>query len=137
MNGEISTKCLYISVNNNSNFKNFQILSIYTIWDGLSQKTISLYCPFKLYRICFSACRGPWRSWCEFRCGSTASSRQSINQANLSPFCFTTNLIYRKKIWWKLESFTAYRYSRIWIQRSRLSKFYITTTGKALYTGFS
>ncbi len=24
-----------------------QILSNYTIWDDLSQKTISLYCPFK------------------------------------------------------------------------------------------
>jgi hypothetical protein len=30
------------------NFKNFQIPSVYTIWDGLSLKTISRYCPFKL-----------------------------------------------------------------------------------------
>jgi hypothetical protein len=29
------------------NFKNFQIPSVYTIWDGLSLKTISRYCPFK------------------------------------------------------------------------------------------
>jgi hypothetical protein len=29
------------------NFKIFWILSIYTIWDGLSLKTISRYCPFK------------------------------------------------------------------------------------------
>ena len=29
------------------NFKSFWILSIYTIWDGLSLKTISRYCPFK------------------------------------------------------------------------------------------
>jgi hypothetical protein len=31
------------------NFKIFWILSIYTIWDGLSLKTISRYCPFKGY----------------------------------------------------------------------------------------
>jgi hypothetical protein len=29
------------------NFKSFWILSIYTIWDGLSLKTTSRYCPFK------------------------------------------------------------------------------------------
>ncbi len=29
------------------NFKIFQIPSVYTIWDGLSLKTISRYCPFK------------------------------------------------------------------------------------------
>jgi hypothetical protein len=29
------------------NFKIFQIPSVYTIWDGLSSKTISRYCPFK------------------------------------------------------------------------------------------
>ncbi len=28
------------------NFKFFQILSFFTIWDGLSLKTISRYCPF-------------------------------------------------------------------------------------------
>jgi hypothetical protein len=38
----------HISVNNNTNFKSFWILSIDTIWDGLSLKTISRYCPFKL-----------------------------------------------------------------------------------------
>jgi hypothetical protein len=47
LNGEIRTKSVYISVNNNTNFKNFWILFIYTEWDGLSQKTISRYCPFK------------------------------------------------------------------------------------------
>ncbi len=29
------------------NFKIFQVPSVYTIWDGLSLKTISRYCPFK------------------------------------------------------------------------------------------
>jgi hypothetical protein len=29
------------------NFKNFQIPSVYTTWNGLSLKTISSYCPFK------------------------------------------------------------------------------------------
>ncbi len=33
------------------NFNFFLILSIYTIWDGLSLKTISRYCPFnKLFK---------------------------------------------------------------------------------------
>ena len=41
-------KSAYISVNNNTNLKKFCVLSIYTRWDGLSQKTISRYCPFKL-----------------------------------------------------------------------------------------
>jgi hypothetical protein len=36
-----------ISENNNMNKKFFWILANYTIWDGLSQKTISRYCPFK------------------------------------------------------------------------------------------
>jgi hypothetical protein len=31
------------------NFQIFQIPSVYTIWDGLSLKTISRYCPFKLF----------------------------------------------------------------------------------------
>ena len=31
--------------------KIFWILSIQTIWDGLSQKTISRYCPFKGYQL--------------------------------------------------------------------------------------
>jgi hypothetical protein len=39
-------KSVYISVNKNMNLKKF-ILSIYTVWDGLSLKTISRYCPFK------------------------------------------------------------------------------------------
>jgi hypothetical protein len=40
-------KSVYISVNNNTNLNLFQILSNYIIWDRLSQKTISRYCPFK------------------------------------------------------------------------------------------
>jgi hypothetical protein len=40
-------KTVYISVHYNKNFKFFKILSIYTIWDGLSLKTISRYCHFK------------------------------------------------------------------------------------------
>ncbi len=41
--GEISTKSVYISVNNNNKtLKHFLILSIYTIWDGLSQKKTRL-----------------------------------------------------------------------------------------------
>jgi hypothetical protein len=40
-------KSAYISVNNNTNLKKIYILSIYTIWERLSQKTISRYCPFK------------------------------------------------------------------------------------------
>jgi hypothetical protein len=38
---------VYIFVNNNTNFNFLKILSNYTIWDRLSQKTISRYCPFK------------------------------------------------------------------------------------------
>jgi hypothetical protein len=48
LNGKISPKSVYILVNNNEKFKKILILSIYTIWDGLSLKTISRYCPFKL-----------------------------------------------------------------------------------------
>jgi hypothetical protein len=40
-------KSVNISENNNMNKKFFLILSNFTIWDGLSQKTISRYCPFK------------------------------------------------------------------------------------------
>ncbi len=40
-------KSAYISDNNNTNLKFFYVLSIYTRWDGLSEKTISRYCPFK------------------------------------------------------------------------------------------
>ncbi len=41
------TKLCFISAYNPTNFKCFKIISIYTIWDGLSLKTISRYCPFK------------------------------------------------------------------------------------------
>jgi hypothetical protein len=44
-------KSVYISVNNNTNLNLFKILSNYIIWDRLSQKTISRYCPFKKYKI--------------------------------------------------------------------------------------
>ncbi len=37
----------YISVNKKTNFKIFKNLSIYTIWNGWSLKTISRYCPFQ------------------------------------------------------------------------------------------
>ncbi len=47
LNGEISTESVYNSVNNNTNLKKILILSIYTIWNRLSLKTISRYCPFK------------------------------------------------------------------------------------------
>jgi hypothetical protein len=47
LNGKLSPKCVYISANNNTKFKKIYILSIYTIWDGLSLKTISRYCPFR------------------------------------------------------------------------------------------
>ena len=33
------------------NFKIFQIPSVYTIWNGLSLKTISRYCPFKYHAV--------------------------------------------------------------------------------------
>ncbi len=49
--GEISTESVYISVNNNTNFKKILFLSIYTIWDRLSLKTISRYCPFKFFYV--------------------------------------------------------------------------------------
>ncbi len=39
-------KNVYISLNNNTNLNLFKILSNYIIWDRLSQKTISGYCPF-------------------------------------------------------------------------------------------
>jgi hypothetical protein len=41
------TKLRFISAYNTKNFKCLKIISIYTIWDGLSLKTISRYCPFK------------------------------------------------------------------------------------------
>jgi hypothetical protein len=40
-------KSVYISGNNNTNLNLFKILSNYIIWNRLSQKTISRYCPFK------------------------------------------------------------------------------------------
>jgi hypothetical protein len=39
-------KSVYISVNNNTNLNLFKILFNYIIWNRLSQKTISRYCPF-------------------------------------------------------------------------------------------
>ncbi len=45
--GEISAESVYISVSNNRNWKQIEILSIYKTWDRLSLKTISRYCPFK------------------------------------------------------------------------------------------
>jgi hypothetical protein len=41
-------KSVNISENNNTNKNFFSILANYTIWDALSQKTISRYCPFKV-----------------------------------------------------------------------------------------
>jgi hypothetical protein len=38
------------------NFKFFLILSIYTIWDGLSLKTISRYCPFNSHKMTMNLC---------------------------------------------------------------------------------
>ncbi len=40
-------KTVNISFNNNTNLNFFLDYSIYTVWDGLSPKTISRYCPFK------------------------------------------------------------------------------------------
>ncbi len=40
-------KSVYISVNNNTKFNFLKILFIFTICNGLSQKTISRYCPFE------------------------------------------------------------------------------------------
>ncbi len=58
--GEYAKRCksVNISENNNTNEKNFKILTNYTIWDGLSQKTISRYCPFKESRNRFPAYSG-------------------------------------------------------------------------------
>ncbi len=41
-------KSVNISVNYNTNLKFFFIRTYYTIWDGLSQKTVSRYCLFKM-----------------------------------------------------------------------------------------
>ncbi len=55
-------KSVNISQNNNTNKKFFQILTNYTIWDGLIQKTISRYCPFNVVAFatvfCCSLCCG-------------------------------------------------------------------------------
>jgi hypothetical protein len=40
-------KSVFISVNINTNLNFLKNLSVYIIWDGLSHKTISRYCPFK------------------------------------------------------------------------------------------
>jgi hypothetical protein len=50
-------KSVNISENNNTNKNFFEILTNYTIWDGLSQKTISRYCPFKRFTNTGSAVR--------------------------------------------------------------------------------
>jgi hypothetical protein len=42
-------KSVYISVNNITNFILLKILFTYTIWNGLSQKTISPYGPLKVH----------------------------------------------------------------------------------------
>jgi hypothetical protein len=44
----LNSESLYISVNNNTNFKKIDILSIYNIWDRISLKTISRYYPFNV-----------------------------------------------------------------------------------------
>ncbi len=46
-NGEKRRKSEHISINNGPTFS--QILSFSTGWVGLGQKTISRYCPFKVY----------------------------------------------------------------------------------------
>jgi hypothetical protein len=52
-------KSEYIFVNNNTNVNLFKILSNYIIWDRLSQKTISRYCPFKGYHFRGCVHNGP------------------------------------------------------------------------------
>ena len=47
LKGDFRPKSAIISKNTNTKKKNFYILSNYIIRDGLSQKTISRYCPFK------------------------------------------------------------------------------------------
>jgi hypothetical protein len=47
------TKLCFISAYNTTNFKCFNIISI---WDGLSLKTISRYCPFKGIVYVLNAC---------------------------------------------------------------------------------
>ncbi len=57
LNGEIGTKSVYISVNNNTNLKISTILSIDTIWDRLSQKTtVLLNGQSRDLDICLKAC---------------------------------------------------------------------------------
>jgi hypothetical protein len=52
LNGEICTESVHISVNNTTNLKKILILTIYTIWDRVSLKTISRYCPFNALKFC-------------------------------------------------------------------------------------
>jgi hypothetical protein len=52
------------------NFKFFWILSIYTIWDGLSLKTISRYCPFK-QMVIYEHCRLSFFLCCIFNSYAT------------------------------------------------------------------
>jgi hypothetical protein len=47
LNSDFKPKSAIISINTNTKKKNFLILTNYIIRDGLSQKTISRYCPFK------------------------------------------------------------------------------------------
>jgi hypothetical protein len=47
LNGDFNPKSVIISVNTNTKKKLFEILTNYITRDGLSQKTISPYCPCK------------------------------------------------------------------------------------------
>ncbi len=58
-------KSVNISVNNNMNLKFFYIHTYYTIWDGLSQKTISRYCPFN-HLLQLWCATGDDEKWCIF-----------------------------------------------------------------------
>ncbi len=76
---------MYIFVNNNTNFNFLKILSNYTIWDRLSQKTISRYCPFKPAsaerdkKLTMIEFRGFSSNWFKNRlCPSTRLSRARI-----------------------------------------------------------
>jgi hypothetical protein len=60
-------KSVYISFNNNTNFYFLKILFIYSIWNGISQKTISRSCPFeKVYE--FGLCRREGRPLSQLVC---------------------------------------------------------------------
>jgi hypothetical protein len=47
---QVTLQCFCISVNNNMNFNKFLSRSIYSIWDGLSLKTISRYFPLRVFQ---------------------------------------------------------------------------------------